>query len=163
MFRRLKLTNFKCFRSVELRFVPLTLLCGLNGMGKSSVIQALLVLRQSVTSGELREGRLVLGGDLTDLGTGQDVLCEEAELDVLEFALHGDDGLTPCRLSFDYSRTANELRAKDPFPAAESGIKHTCCPPSSGSSWISTDPPGSGETLVTPHRLGKRKCRRRAP
>ncbi len=33
MFRRLKLTNFKCFKNAELRFAPLTLLCGLNGDG----------------------------------------------------------------------------------------------------------------------------------
>ena len=60
MLRKLGLTNFKCFKSMELTCAPLTLLCGLNGMGKSSVIQALLVLRQSSATGELREGRLVL-------------------------------------------------------------------------------------------------------
>ena len=150
MFRRLKLTNFKCFKSTELRFAPLTLLCGLNGMGKSSVIQALLVLRQSTASGELREGRLVLGGDLTDLGTGQDVLCEDAELDVVEFELHGDDGLTPCRLSFDYSRTANELRAKDHLPAAK---------PESDAleQWREVPPLGGRLIYVNAERLGPRK------
>ena len=150
MFRRLKLTNFKCFKSTELRFAPLTLLCGLNGMGKSSVIQALLVLRQSTASGELREGRLVLGGDLTDLGTGQDVLCEDAELDVVEFELHGDDGLTPCRLSFDYSRTANELRAKDRLPAAK---------PESDAleQWREVPPLGGRLIYVNAERLGPRK------
>ena len=150
MFRRLKLTNFKCFKNVELCFAPLTLLCGLNGMGKSSVIQALLVLRQSVTSGELREGRLVLGGELTDLGTGQDVLCEEAELDVVEFELHGDDGLTPCKLSFDYSRTANELRAKDRFPAVETRSDAL-------EQWHEVPPLGGHLTYVNAERIGPRK------
>lgn len=150
MFRRLKLTNFKCFKSTELYFAPLTLLCGLNGMGKSSVIQALLVLRQSVTSGELNEGHLVLGGDLTDLGTGQDVLCEDAELDVVEFELYGDDGLTPCKLSFDYSRTANELRARDRFPAAESRS-------SALKQWLEVPPLGGRLTYVNAERIGPRK------
>ena len=150
MFRRLKLTNFKCFKSAELRFAPLTLLCGLNGMGKSSVIQALLVLRQSATSGELREGHLVLGGDLTDLGTGQDVLCEEAELDVVEFELHGDDGLAPCRLSFDYSRTANELRAKDRLPVAEPGSDAL-------EQWREVPPLGGRLIYVNAERIGPRK------
>ncbi len=112
MLLKIALKNFKCFEHLELACSPLTLLCGLNGMGKSSVIQALLVLRQSSAAGELREGRLVLGGGFTDLGTGQDVLYEGAEADVVEFELHGDDGTTPCRLSFSYSRTADELRAE---------------------------------------------------
>ena len=61
MLSKIKLLNFKCFQSLELSCAPLTLLCGLNGRGKSSVIQALLVLRQSYSSGDLTEGRLVPG------------------------------------------------------------------------------------------------------
>ena len=66
MLRKIKLTNFKCFERLELNCSPLTLLCGLNGMGKSSVIQALLVLRQSFVAGQLGEGRLTLGGELAE-------------------------------------------------------------------------------------------------
>ena len=62
MLRRIGLTNFKCFEKLDLPCASLNLLCGLNGMGKSSVIQALLVLRQSFETGDLQEGRLVLGG-----------------------------------------------------------------------------------------------------
>ena len=71
MLQKIKLTNFKCFDSLELVCSPLTLLCGLNGMGKSSVLQALLVLRQSAVSGELDQWRLVMRGELADMGTGQ--------------------------------------------------------------------------------------------
>ena len=87
MLRRIKLQNFKCFENLDLACAPLNLLCGLNGMGKSSVIQALLVLRQSFETGDLREGRLVLGGALTDLGAGSDVLFEDAAEEAVEFAL----------------------------------------------------------------------------
>ena len=79
MLCEIRLTNFKCFENLQLTCPPLTLLCGLNGMGKSTVIQALLVLRQSFISGELRQGRLLLGGEFADLGTGNDVLFEDAE------------------------------------------------------------------------------------
>ena len=88
----------------------LNLLCGLNGMGKSSVIQALLVLRQSFEAGELGLGRLVLGGDLVDIGTSSDVLFEDAERDVLEFTLEGDETEDPWELKFDCSRTSDLLR-----------------------------------------------------
>ena len=154
MLRKLKLTNFKCFRNLELALAPLTLLCGLNGMGKSSVIQALLVLRQSSVTGELRDGRLVLGGELTDLGTGQDVLCEDAESDVVEFELHRADNQTPCRFSFDYSRTADELRTRD-------GSQGVLSPADPGSNvlrqWTEVPPLGGRLVYVNAERLGPRK------
>ena len=78
MLRRVDLSNFKCFEKLELRCAAINLLCGLNGMGKSSLLQALLVLRQSIETGELRQGRLVLGGERADLGTGSDVLFDRA-------------------------------------------------------------------------------------
>ena len=87
MLRSITLTNFKCFGALHLPCAPLNLLCGLNGMGKSSVIQALLVLRQSFASGELQAGHLVLGGELIDLGAGSDVLFEDAEEEVIRFVL----------------------------------------------------------------------------
>ena len=112
MLRKIKLSNFKCFQNLELNCAPLTLLCGLNGMGKSSVIQALLVLRQSFVSGELHDGRLVLGDELADIGTGADVLFEGAERDSIGFELHSDQIPTPWALSFAYSQTADQLIAE---------------------------------------------------
>ena len=154
MLRKLKLTNFKCFRNLELALAPLTLLCGLNGMGKSSVIQALLVLRQSSVTGELRDGRLVLGGELADLGTGQDVLCEDAESDVVEFELHRADNQTPCRFSFDYSRTADELRTRD-------GSQGVLSPADPGLNvlrqWTEVPPLGGRLIYVNAERIGPRK------
>ena len=79
MLRNIKLKNFKCFEQLDLDCRPLNLLCGLNGTGKSSVLQALLVLRQSFKAGKLRDGELLLSGELIDLGQGDDVLFEYAE------------------------------------------------------------------------------------
>ena len=112
MLRKIKLSNFKCFQSLELNCAPLTLLCGLNGMGKSSVLQSLLVLRQSFASGDLHDGKLVLGGELADLGTGADVLFEGAESDTIGFELHSDQIPTPWTLSFAYLKPADQLPAK---------------------------------------------------
>ena len=111
MLSMIKLLNFKCFQSLKLSCAPLTLLCGLNGMGKSSVIQALLILRQSFLSGDLTNGRLVLGGELIDLGTGVDVLFEGAESDSVGFELHSDEIPTPWALAFDYSKATDQLYA----------------------------------------------------
>ena len=112
MLREFILRNFKCFEHLELRLSSLTLLCGLNGIGKSSVIQALLVLRQSVASGELRRGRLVLRGELVDLGVGDDVLYEDAVSDIVEFELRYENH-SPVALAFGCSKTASELATRE--------------------------------------------------
>lgn len=72
----ISLTNFKAFRLVELELAPLTLLSGWNSAGKSSVLQSLAVLRQSMESGVLQQG-LLLNGEYVELGTGRDVLHED--------------------------------------------------------------------------------------
>ena len=88
---RMGLKNFKCFEELDLRFAPLTLLCGLNGMGKSTVIQALLAWHDS-TSGR----SLALDGQ-ADLGTGRDVLYEGATTDFVELEIGLDGGDEPSR------------------------------------------------------------------
>ena len=80
-------------------------------MGKSSVIQALLVLRQSFETGDLQEGRLVLGGALTDLGAGSDVLFEDAGDEIVGFTLHSDQAHPPWTRRFGYSRGSDQLVA----------------------------------------------------
>ena len=47
MITKLFLENFKCFKKQELRFSNLTLLTGVNSAGKSSIIQALLLIKQT--------------------------------------------------------------------------------------------------------------------
>ena len=103
MLRNIELANFKCFEHLDLGCTYLNLLCGLNGMGKSSVIQALLVLRQSFETGELLNGRLVLDGERIDLGTGLDVLFEGAAREVMGFALQNDEMSDPWEQVFEYS------------------------------------------------------------
>ncbi len=172
MLRKIKLTNFKCFERLELNCSPLTLLCGLNGMGKSSVIQALLVLRQSFVAGQLGEGRLtlgselaepritsqarqgegrlVLGGELADIGTGQDVLFEGAETDVVEFELHREDIPTPYILSFDYSSKADQLVAKDDSSSTGAGLDMPA-------QWGDAPPLGGNLIYISADRVGPQK------
>ena len=109
MLRKIKLEHFKCFEKLDLDCTSLNLLCGLNGMGKSSVIQALLVLRQSAESGELQNGRLVLGGERIDLGSGYDVLFEDAGRDVLGFGLTSDSVAQSWEQEFDCPKSAELL------------------------------------------------------
>ncbi|XEI32422.1 DUF3696 domain-containing protein [Aeromonas veronii] len=63
MFTGLKLTNFKAWQDTGLmELKPVTMLLGTNSSGKSTLIQSLLLLRQTVLSPD-RSVHLNLGGD----------------------------------------------------------------------------------------------------
>ena len=86
MLSALELKNFKCFREQRIEFGNLTVLTGMNDMGKSSVVQALLLLRQSRRGdGPLQE--LQLSGEFVDLGKGVDILFEHSDDKEIAFAL----------------------------------------------------------------------------
>jgi len=113
MLEVLKIENFKAFRRLEVSLRPLTLLAGVNGVGKSTVIQSLLLLRQSYASWPRLEGEmarvflnvpqlfpLVLNGNLIQLGSFQDVLSRNAEELTISIALQDNNapvGLIPFR------------------------------------------------------------------
>lgn len=79
MLTHLKLENFKIWRSTgPIRLAPITLLLGTNSSGKSSLIQSLLLIRQTV-KGDDPNLDLNLGNpdadDSVTLGQFKDVLC----------------------------------------------------------------------------------------
>ena len=45
MLRRIGLTNFKCWKELDIELAPITLLFGANSSGKSAILQSLLMLR----------------------------------------------------------------------------------------------------------------------
>jgi hypothetical protein len=78
----LKLDNFKIWQSTgPMRLAPVTLLLGINSSGKSSLIQSLLLIRQTVKGDDPNQD-LNLGnpdaGDSVTLGRFRDVLCRHA-------------------------------------------------------------------------------------
>lgn len=87
MIESLRLKNIKAFKDRTIPFTPLTLLSGLNGAGKSTVLQSLAMLRQSNEAGLLRDTGFLLNGELVELGVGRDVLYESAEDEWIEIEL----------------------------------------------------------------------------
>ena len=75
MLNSLSLRYFKCFESLHLPLSPLTLLSGTNASGKSSVLQALVLLHQTMREHEWST-RLMLNGKSIKLGTVLDVVNE---------------------------------------------------------------------------------------
>ena len=87
MLDRIILQNFKAFEEVEIELGALTLLSGLNGSGKSTILQAIGLLRQSFDARFLLEGSLALNGELVELGTGRDVLYQQFDTPEIVVAL----------------------------------------------------------------------------
>jgi predicted ATPase len=67
------LQHFKCFELLRLPIGPLTILSGMNASGKSSVLQSLVLLHQTIREQEWST-RLMLNGDELRLGTVTDVV-----------------------------------------------------------------------------------------
>ena len=88
MINSIKLNNFKCFKEQTFHFKNLNLLSGVNGLGKSTVIQSLLLLRQNYDNGILNEKPIqanipdaILNGELVQFGSASDVLYQYAKDD----------------------------------------------------------------------------------
>jgi predicted ATPase len=113
MLKKCRLKNFKRFLAQEFELNYLNLLSGMNGMGKSSVIQSFLLLRQSHQQKLLKATGLALNGDLIQIGTAQDALHNEAQQDTIGFEITLDS--QECiKWSFDYNSQSDVLSLSSP-------------------------------------------------
>lgn len=90
MITKLKICDFKAHHNTELPFAPLTLLTGINSSGKSSILQALLLLRQSFKKNRLERG-LDLNAPLCDIGKGTDALYRASESEIISFTIETNE------------------------------------------------------------------------
>lgn len=73
MLEVIELDDFKCFEALDLPCAALTALTGYNAAGKSTALQALLLMAQALRTAA-NENRLPLNGELVSLGSEGDVL-----------------------------------------------------------------------------------------
>lgn len=92
MISELSIARFKAIRQVSMPLRSLNLLAGINGMGKSTCLQALLLLRQSWLARTLPSQGLLLCGGLADLGRGEDVLHQFVDEESIEFQIGNSRG-----------------------------------------------------------------------
>lgn len=70
----IKLENFKAFRNLnDLKIKPITILCGTNSCGKSSILQSILLLKQTLESKNPNQ-TLLLNGRFIHLGNFENVI-----------------------------------------------------------------------------------------
>lgn len=85
MIHRLELHNFKCFENAEIKCSPLTVLCGVNSCGKSSVIQAVLLLEETRCSTGMIDLMNMQHG--TVLYSFDEILYDDAEDDKIRIGI----------------------------------------------------------------------------
>lgn len=112
MIQSIEINNFKSIKHKYFPLRNLNVLLGLNGMGKSSFIQALLLLKQSYYNG-LESGRVDLNGKFVNIGKNKDALYQYSKSNEnLGFNVQFADGKN-LNLEFDYKREADYLLTKD--------------------------------------------------
>ncbi|ENP8372144.1 DUF3696 domain-containing protein [Vibrio alginolyticus] len=75
MINKVTLKNFKCYQKEDFNLSNMSVFCGANSSGKSTVIQAILLAAQNFKSGMLNVKKLELMGKYYSFGTIEDVQC----------------------------------------------------------------------------------------
>jgi predicted ATPase len=109
MISKIEIQNFKSLKKVSVTTKNLNVLMGLNGMGKSSFIQMLLLLMQS---DKLEDRVIDLNGILVQIGQGRDALYQYAEEDNITFGLDFEDELK-YSWKFNYQKDKDKLKAEN--------------------------------------------------
>ena len=74
MLKSVSFENYKCFKArTTIELAPLTLLCGVNSSGKSSIINSLLMLKQSYENSAI-ENKMELNGKYIKSGSFDDII-----------------------------------------------------------------------------------------
>lgn len=158
MFEQMELRHFKCFEKVHLPLAPLTLLSGANASGKSSVLQALVLLHQTIREHEWSI-RLMLNGRSMPLGTVLDVVDKVHGRRQLEIGLV--EGSSTLRWTFQGDREEMSMATKrvhlDGIDFVDPSILRHLIPPDQYESASSFAMRLRDLTYVTAERVGPRE------
>lgn len=120
---KLYIKNFKCFKNNEINLNQLTILAGANGFGKSSVIQALLLMRHTIekfstwTEEDVKAGNwteedehIALNGayDLA-LGTSSAIINQELQASEINFKITDDNNTEKLSIAFTTDSFEDQL------------------------------------------------------
>lgn len=110
MLNYLKLNNFKCVPPIDFQLGKVNIFSGYNGRGKSSVLQALLVMSQSIKKDKLNSlEKLHLNGDFVNLGDFDEVLTDDHK-DSFYISLGLASNQKGHELSFGYRWADNDIK-----------------------------------------------------
>lgn len=114
MITQLNISNFKSHKHTCINLGNLTVLTGVNGCGKTSVIQALLLLRQSYLKNRLAQG-LDLNHPLCSIGIAYDALYRLAEDNLITFCFTADHREYLFRFKVEMTNLQDSFIRKDVY------------------------------------------------
>ncbi len=109
MIELVNIKNFKTLLNASFPLGSLNLFSGLNGMGKSTLVQSLLLLRQSHERNTLKSKGLLLNGDYVNLGTGKDALSSFSEEEEIIFTIKWEELDEIAKFEFNYQHDSDLL------------------------------------------------------
>lgn len=105
MINQLRLRNFKSARNLDVCLNQLTVLSGLNGSGKSTILQAIGLVKQSMLLSNIEAQfdipkieKFFLLGPLVQIGTANDALSQHADTDEIQIGLGLRNQMGICNL-----------------------------------------------------------------
>lgn len=118
MIRNIYVKNFKSLKDIQYSPRNLNLLMGLNGMGKTSFIQSLLLLRQNK---ETKLSRFFLNGAYTEIGKGKDAMYQDNQGDTIFFQcdMEEERESLSLRCELQYQPESNALDTDSSWPVDE--------------------------------------------
>ena len=86
MIKQISLMNFKAFKSLDdLEVKPITILCGTNSCGKSSILSSILLLKQTLENQNPNQ-LILLNGRLVRLGLFENMVFRKQENSPVSFS-----------------------------------------------------------------------------
>lgn len=110
MINSINIENFKSHLNTKVVFSNLNIITGMNGVGKSSLIQALLLLRQSYEKDKLKTLHLV--GDYYSVGSIDDAISQSVEKNEIAFSLKTSNLDLDLVYSFDIIKNLRDTYIK---------------------------------------------------
>ena len=116
MIERYKIHNFKIHGDTDLSLSNLSILTGMNGMGKSSVIQSMLMLRESFLKGEFPQ-TVNLRGESFQIGQSSQLVNWNTAVEphLLRISIMQDCG---CNFDFAYQYPLGDVTRLNQLPSA---------------------------------------------
>ena len=132
MLRGISLEKFKAFDTLEeLSIKPLTILCGVNSGGKSSIIKSLLLLKQSYENSSATN-EATLNGQYTTNGLMKDVIYNEkgdmfSIINTFEIKSIGKNHTTSSKQDISTAKELGKITGLSPKDVIAFRIEVKCC------------------------------------
>ena len=92
MLRKIGLSNFKCWKELDIELAPITLLFGTNSSGKTAILQSLLMLKQTARGFDPGQHINFGGGDrdYVNLGSYRDLAFRHDDRNIVQMKVKWD-------------------------------------------------------------------------